>query len=247
MKESAVIIGASKGLGKSLAYVLAENGVDVILAARSQSELEAMANDLASRFQIRAVPMRIDLEKLNQAEALQFVNDCYHNFTGINQIYITAGIISDSDYGTESINVLNEIVRINFLGASFLIDTFSKKLAGVNSNITIISSVAVVRPRKKNIAYASSKVALEYFTRGLQHHYHDNPLRLQLYRIGYMETGMTAEKKLLLPSAKPETVARHIYNYRNKNFRVKYYPWFWSLIAIILKALPWFMFKKIKQ
>lgn len=247
MTETAVIIGASRGLGKSLAYVLAENGVDIILAARSSMELEMIASDILNRFNTRAVAFQIDLEKTGKEEAIKFVDECFGIFPDINQIYFTAGIISDDDNGKESINVLKEIIAINFLGAAFLIDAFSKKLSGTKSNIVVISSVAVVRPRRNNIAYAASKVALEYFTRGLQHFYQSDSLCLQVYRIGYMETAMTEGKKLLLPSVKPEKVARHILKNRNKNLHVKYYPWFWAWVAIILKALPWFIFKKIKQ
>jgi hypothetical protein len=62
-----------------------------------------------------------------------------------------------------------------------------------------------------------------------------------------MDTGMTAGKKLLLPSAKPESAARFIFNHRRKNFRMKYYPWFWLPVSMVLRLLPWFLFKKIKQ
>lgn len=247
MKETAVIIGASKGLGKSLAYVLAENGIDIVLASRNQNELETIAKDIAMRFKTRAVVLQIDLNNTGKEDAIKFVNECFNNFSNINQVYITAGIISEEDYESKSINVLKEIIEINFLGAAFLIDAFSKKLTGTNSNITIISSVAVARPRKKNIAYAASKIALEYFTRGLQHFYQDDIFRLQIYRVGYMQTAMTAGIKLLLPSVMPEKVARHIFCNRGNNFRVKYYPIFWAFVALILKTLPWFAFKKIKQ
>lgn len=247
MREAAVIIGASSGLGKSLAYCLAENGINVILSARSKRDLEAIANDLKIRFQIEAIPMQIDLEKIGKEEGLQFVNDCFSSFSKINQVYITAGIINEKDYGTQSTKVLKEIMSVNFLGIAFLIEAFSKKLSGKNSNITVISSIAAARPRSKNIAYASSKIALEYFVGGLQHYYENNLLRLQVYRMGYMDTVMTAGRKLFLPIAKTEKVAEYIFHNRNKKFRLKYYPRFLVIVAIIVKALPWIIFKKLKQ
>ncbi|MDO8619159.1 MAG: SDR family NAD(P)-dependent oxidoreductase [Candidatus Daviesbacteria bacterium] len=247
MREAAVIIGASQGLGKSLAYVLAENGIDVILSARSKRDLEAIANDLVIRFQIKAISMPVDLEKIGTEEGLQFVNDCFRNFSEINQVYITAGIINEEDYGTQSTKVLKEIMSVNFMGIAFLIEAFSKKLSHKNSNITVISSIAAIRPRSKNIAYAASKIALEYFVGGLQHYYANNVLRLQLYRMGYMDTAMTVGRKLLLPIAKTEKVARYIFHNRNKKFRLKYYPRFWIIVAMMIKLLPWTIFKKLEQ
>lgn len=247
MNEAAVIIGASSGLGKSLAYLLAENGIDIILSARNQRDLAAIADDLMIRFQVKAIPMQLDLEKINEKEGLQFVNDCFKKFNKVNQVYITAGTVNEEDYGIDSTKVLKEMMAVNFLGIAFLVEAFCKKLIYKNSNITVVSSVAAIRPRSKNIAYASSKVALEYFVGGLQHYYVNNLLRLQVYRLGYMDTAMTTGKKLFLPIAKTRKVAEYIFENRNKKFRLKYYPRFWVIVAIILKILPWDIFKKVKQ
>lgn len=247
MKETAIIIGASSGLGKSLAYLLAENGINMILSARNERDLKAIANDLMIRFQIQVIPMSIDLEKIDREEGLQFVNNCFGRFSEINQVYITAGIIDEEDMGGQSTKSLKKVVLVNFIGIAFLIEAFSKKLNHKNSNITVISSVAAIRPRSKNIAYSSSKVALEYFVGGLQHYYANNLVRLQIYRLGYMDTAMATGKKLLLPIAKTEQVARYIFSNRNKKFRLKYYPRFWIVIAVIIEILPWIIFKKLKQ
>lgn len=247
MREAAVVVGASSGLGKSLAYILAENGINVILSARDQRDLVAIANDLTIRFQIKAVPIQIDLGKISREEGMKFVSDCFGKFSEINQVYITAGIIDDRDYGSESTKVLKEITTINFLGVSFLIEPFSKKLYNKPVNITVISSIAAVRPRSMNIAYASSKIALEYFIKGLQHYYANNSLQLQIYRLGYMDTAMIANKELFIPIAKVENVAKYIFQNRKKKFSIKYFPMFWVIIAMIIKISPWFIFKKLKQ
>jgi short-subunit dehydrogenase len=247
MKDTAVVIGASKGLGRALSYLLAENNVNVILAARSNDALERITADISARHKVSAVALHIDLELLTGERATQFVNNIFQHYPMVNQVYITAGIISDADAGTESINVLKKIFEINCLGICYLAEAFCKKLSGTESSISIVSSVAAVRPRRKNIAYASSKIALEYFIGGLQHYFWDDSLRLHLYRIGYMSTGMTAGKKLLLPSTTPETAARFIFNHRDNKFRMKYFPWFWMPVSLVLKFLPWFLFKKIKQ
>lgn len=246
MKEAAVVIGASSGLGKSLAYFLAENGINIILCAKSSRDLDAISSDLTIRFRIEAAPLPIDLEKINNEKARQFANDCFGKFSEIRQVYVTAGIISDEDCGTESTKVLNKTMAVNFQGIAFLIGEFCKKLSGKNSNITVMSSVAAIRPRSENIAYSSSKVALEYFIGGLQHYYQNNLLNLQVYRLGYMDTAMTTGRKLLLPIADPDKVAAYIFNNRAKKFRLKYYPQFWGAIAILLNTLPWIMFKKLK-
>jgi short-subunit dehydrogenase len=168
-------------------------------------------------------------------------------FGYLSQVYITAGMVSDKDFATESVAELHQIHNVNFAGLTYLLAPFCQQLCNIKSNITVISTIAAIRPRSRNLAYGSAKIALEYFIGGLQHFYADKPMRLQIYRVGYMQTAMSAGKKLLLPVADPNKVAHYIFEKRNKHFRMHYYPRFWALIAIPLKLLPWLVYKKLKH
>ncbi len=58
---TAVVVGASGGVGRALADALARRGFDLVLAARSTRDLEAVAADVAVRYGRRAVPLPLDL------------------------------------------------------------------------------------------------------------------------------------------------------------------------------------------
>jgi decaprenylphospho-beta-D-erythro-pentofuranosid-2-ulose 2-reductase len=247
MKEVALIIGASRGLGKSLAYVLAENGINMLLASRNLRELEVLADELSGRFKIITKPMQLDVGKTGKTESLKFIEDCFSHFPEINQIYITAAIVDDADVGPAGASVLKEMIDVNFTGIACLVAAFSERLSGKNVNVTVMSSIAAIRPRGRNIAYSSSKIALEYFVKGLQHFYQNSLFRLQLYRLGYMDTAMTAGKDLLLPVVASRKTASYIFNNRNGKFHLKYYPRFWALAAVVIKSLPWILYRKVNQ
>lgn len=246
MADTAVIIGASNGLGKAIAIQLAEKGMNCILSSRNEKQLASLADELKAKYNISAHVCPVDIGKLDVKTAAEFVGNCYSLLNSVNQVYITAAIVSEDDYGLSSINTLQEANNINYTGAALLISSFSERMKDKPGNITVISSIAAIRPRGRNINYAASKIALEYFVKGLRHFFADNPLKFQVYRVGYMDTAMTAGKKLLFKKENPADVAKHIVNRANRFSGLKYYPRFWWLIAIVLKSMPWFIYKKIK-
>jgi uncharacterized protein len=59
--RTALVTGASAGIGAALASVFAEHGFDVVLTARRLDRLQATADDLQARFGVRAIPLAADL------------------------------------------------------------------------------------------------------------------------------------------------------------------------------------------
>ena len=57
----AIVCAASKGLGKGCAMALAEEGVDLVINARTKSELDATANEIAKRFGVKVTAVAVDV------------------------------------------------------------------------------------------------------------------------------------------------------------------------------------------
>jgi short-subunit dehydrogenase len=246
MKETAIVIGASSGLGRSLSQCLAQQGHNLILSSRNESNLTSLAKELELKFDISVKVLPVDLSKIDSANSNDYISQCFDGSALITQIYITAGMISNEDTGENSILTARKMFDVNFFGIAYLISNLAERLKNSKSNITIISSIASIRPRSQNISYSSSKIALEYFTLGLKHHYSANPINIQIYRMGYMDTAMTLGKKLLFPIAPTTKVAEYLYKHRGDNFEIRYYPRFWKLISILLSLLPWSFYKRLK-
>jgi len=246
MKQAALIIGASSGLGRSVAEQLAKAGHDVIISSRSEEDLKALSAHLQVRYQINAAVKMLDLAALDADSAAIFVQHCFDLMPNCTQVYITAGIIDDRDKGSDSVDYLPKLMQVNCLGISYIMRACCMHLQNKASNITVISSIAAIRPRGANIAYSASKIALEYMALGLRHHFAAGPMRIQVYRAGYMETALSRGKKLLFPVAKPERVAQVLIKNRNKDTGLAYVPVFWLPLSWVLQYLPWFIFKKLK-
>ena len=162
MKQAAVIVGASSGLGRALATALASSGVDIVLAARSERDLHAIGSDLTIRYKIAVKVLPIDTQQLNEAKGAEFVEKCFSAFPHVNQVYLTAAIVDDADAGEKSLLLVRRMQETNFIGIAYLIVPFGNRLIQTQSTIVVVSTIAAIRPRSNNMAYASSKISLEY-------------------------------------------------------------------------------------
>ena len=68
--KNVLITGSTKGLGKAIAEVAAEEGANVVVSGRKDEEAKALASSIASRFGVRALPVAADLGQVGAAEDL---------------------------------------------------------------------------------------------------------------------------------------------------------------------------------
>jgi 3-oxoacyl-[acyl-carrier protein] reductase len=59
--RKAIVCAASKGLGKGCAMALAGEGVDLVINARTQSELEATAEEIRKKYGVKVTPVAVDV------------------------------------------------------------------------------------------------------------------------------------------------------------------------------------------
>ena len=64
----ALVTGGSKGIGKAIALELAREGADVVISARTQSDLESAAQEIAAETGRRIVPMPMDVTQRDQVD-----------------------------------------------------------------------------------------------------------------------------------------------------------------------------------
>ncbi|MBP9773915.1 MAG: SDR family oxidoreductase [Candidatus Peribacteraceae bacterium] len=70
MQQTALITGASSGMGKDFAHLLAQRGFDVVLVARSADVLEQVAADIRATYKVQADVLPFDLSKPESADQL---------------------------------------------------------------------------------------------------------------------------------------------------------------------------------
>lgn len=245
-ERSAVVIGASSGVGRALADALAVRGYDLVLAARSTRDLAAVAADVEARHGVRAMAIELDLLGSDDEIGAWYAR-CRSVLPDVDAVLIPAGTVDDADDGVTSSTLNETITTTNYVGVARIARRFLADFeARDHGTLVLFSSIATAAPRRRNVAYTAAKSALESYARSLQHRYAGSGVRVQVYALGYVDTAMTRGRRLLLPVADPANVARTVVGGLSQSRRFRYAPAFWRPIVFVLERLPWSIYRKLE-
>jgi len=239
-----LILGATSGLGRELAYILAKNSNDLIIISRDERDLRAIKSDLEIKFRITVKYFVVDASSFDEIKKFLYSN--LNLLSEIQGILFPAGMMVAKDEILNEMSVSNSLIQANmgvvayFLSKIFPI--FMQKNKGV---IVGFGSVTSTIGRDVNTVYAASKRGLESLFESLAITALPSKLKIQFYTIGYLDTNLSYGKKLLLPKGSTKKLAKIVYKNLNKNYRKIYYPLWWSVITVIIKILPFSLIRYI--
>ena len=187
--RTAIITGASSGLGARMARTLHGAGANVVLAARRLDRLKALADDLPN-----ALPVACDVANDDDIDAL--VDATMDQFGRIDVVINNAGIGNPTPAEHESLENFRETVAVNFTGVFVLCQKAGRHMlhAGQGSIINIASILGVVGSGQiPQTSYAPTKGAVIQLTRELAAQWARKGVRVNSIAPGWFETEMTAE------------------------------------------------------
>ena len=114
------------------------------------------------------------------------------------------------------------------------------------ATLAVISSVAGDRGRASNYLYGSAKAAVSTFLSGLRQRLRPIGIHVLTIKPGFVDTPMTSTFKKGALWAKPVGVARGIVKAVDSRRPIAYLPSFWWAIMLMIKAIPEFIFVRIK-
>ena len=241
---SYLILGASSGLGRELAYILAKNSNDLIIISRDERDLRAIKSDLEIKFKITVKYFAVDASSFDEIKKFLYSN--LKLLSEIQGILFPAGMMEAKDEILNDMSVSNSLIQANMGAAAYFLSKifpiFVKKNEGV---IVGFGSASSTIGRDVNTVYAASKRGLESLFESLAIMALSSKLKIQFYTIGYLDTNLSYGKKLLLPKGSTKKLAKIVYKNLNKNYRKIYYPSWWIVIVIIIKILPFSLIRYI--
>jgi short-subunit dehydrogenase len=242
---TAVVVGASAGLGRALAERLAGAGHDLVLASSDERDVAALAAHLRIQHEVRVTAVAGDLG--GDTDGVERLEEAAQGLGGADALLLPIGWTAPLDDACRDTELTERLVRTNFLSVTALVSRF---LPGLRQRpraaIVGFGSVAGVRGRGTNIVYAASKRALQTFFEGLRHACTDTPVRVQLYMLGYLDTNLAFGRKTLLPRANPERLATRVVRNLGRSEGVVYHPGWWRPVCALLSVVPWFVFKRLR-
>ena len=163
----AVITGASSGIGAAFARKLARRGYDLLLVARREDRLRAIAAEIRERDHVKAEFLRADLTDPRDRERVASrIRDAADLGLLVNNAgFGTLGYFFEADAaGQEQMHELH-VVAATVLTHAALKNLFPRGQAG--TGVINVSSVAAFGPSPQNVSYHATKAWMNAFTEGL--------------------------------------------------------------------------------
>jgi NADP-dependent 3-hydroxy acid dehydrogenase YdfG len=178
-----LITGASTGIGAATAREAARAGYRVVLAARSEDRLAALAEELGGPEQALAVTC--DVAEWDQQEAL--VARAVEAFGRIDVVFANAGFGAERSFLGDSPEHWREMVLTNVLGVAYTIRATLAELRAREGHVVITSSAAGRRAIQGSL-YSATKHAVTAMGESLRQEVNGTGMRVTLIEPGGVDT-----------------------------------------------------------
>jgi 3-oxoacyl-[acyl-carrier protein] reductase len=189
--RTALVTGASQGIGEAVARRLANQGARVVLAARSAGKLAALAADLERRHGAgRAFALSLDLARHEQiAPRLKELPEDW----AVDILVNNAGITADNLLLRMSLEQWQSVLDTNLTGAFALTKEMVRGMMRRRwGRIISISSVVGLMGNPGQANYSAAKAGLIGFSKSLARELGSRKITVNVVAPGYIETAMTA-------------------------------------------------------
>ena len=187
--KTALVTGASQGIGRACAALLARQGARVVVAARSLDKLEALAAEVAAAGG-QALPLALDLSQ--PAQVPERIASLPAEWAEVDVLVNNAGVTDDGLFARMSLEQWERVITTNLTGAFAvsreLIRGMMRRRAG---RIINISSVVGLMGNPGQANYAASKAGLIGFTKALAREIGSRNVTVNVVAPGYVVTAMT--------------------------------------------------------
>ena len=235
----AIVIGATSGIGRGLAELLAKEGFRVGITGRRLELLESLRATNPDAFLIECM----DITRVDEARSV--FNRLVDRMGGVDLVVVNSGMGKRNEELSWDID--RQIIETNILGctavANAAMHVFFKQGFG---HLVGISSIAALRGSRYVPTYPASKAYLSTYLEGLRHKVkHEKwPITITDIKPGFVDTVM-AQGDYVFWRAPVQKAALQIYDAICKKKKVAYITRRWRLIAWVQKYLPDFLYYRV--
>ncbi len=210
MNKVAIISGASSGVGRETAHLLAKRGAHVVLAARSTAKLEQLAREITMKGgETLVVPT--DITQKEQVDNL--INTTLDHWGQVDILVANAGQYIRCPTYELTPQIMEQSMAVNFYGSLYQVLAVLPHMRTRHSgHIVLMLTMDVKTPLPLDAPYVAAKSAMSGFADVLRQELHGSGIYLSALYPGRIDTPMIANLNFPFISAKipPEAVARAI-------------------------------------
>lgn len=189
--KTAIVTGASRGIGTGIALLMAEHGANVAFTYLSS---EAKAKELEAQIQAKGVKAKAYHSDASDYKASeQLVNDILAEFGKVDILVNNAGITKDGLLMRMSEEQFDAVIKANLKSVFNMTKAIQRPmLKERNGSIINITSVVGIRGNAGQANYAASKAGIIGFTKSVALELGSRNIRCNAVAPGFIETEMTA-------------------------------------------------------
>ena len=191
MNKTALITGASNGIGLELARIHAEKGDDLILIARSKNKLDTLKNELEQKFRITVYNIGKDLSLPDSAK--EVYDELNQNNISVDYLINNAGFgdfgfFSESDWAKQEKMINLNITTLSHFTWLFLPDMIKKG----RGRIMNVASTAAFQPGPTMAVYYATKAYVLSFSEAVDNEVRNKGITITALCPGATESGFQA-------------------------------------------------------
>lgn len=213
-----LITGGSRGIGFEIAQQALTFSKQVILCARTESELKKAQTVLDPSKKKVSVFSR-NLDSFSAGEV--FGSEVSEKVDCLDTLVLNAGLAQDLAFSESTSESTLQEFGVNYFASLGLTKSLLKSLLkSSRPRIILVSSLTAIVPFPGNVNYSASKAALNTWARGLALEMSETPLEVYFLLPGLTDTKMVQGKKTVLPAMDPRFVAESLIKGLQKNQKV---------------------------
>ncbi len=243
-EKTAVVVGASSGIGAALVKELASQGYKVAAVARREALLKELCADVNENGG-NVLYFTHNVTEYEQVPGL--LQQITRQLGGLDLIVYAAGVqptvrLDEYDFAKDKM-----MLDVNLLGAmAWLNETAVRFTRAGSGHIVGIGSIAGDRGRVGAPGYNTSKAALATYLEALRNRLAPQGIHVTTIKPGFVDTVLLENAPKTFWVISPEKAAKIIYNAIRKQKQTVYIPARWGLVSLIIRHIPSFIFRRMK-
>lgn len=248
---TALITGASNGIGLELAKIHASKGGDLVLVARNKAKLDQLKTELESQYKVKVHTIGKDLSAPNAAK--EVYDETSKQNMPIDYLINNAGFGDFGDFAQADLDKNLEMIRLNIMALTHLTHAILPLMQKTGKgHIMNVASTAAFMPGPGMAVYYASKAYVLSFSEALSRELKDSGVTISALCPGPTNTGFAKTSGLgnspmngFLPAATPARIAIAGYKAMKRGKTIEV-PGFMNKLSISLpRFLPRFLIRNL--
>jgi short-subunit dehydrogenase len=235
--RTALVTGASSGLGRGLALWFSRRGVKVYAAARRRENLEALADE-ARAAGAQVEPVELDVSHADNT--LARIRELDASCGGLDLVIANAGVGLETNARRMKWEAVKQTIDVNVTGAAAtLCAVLPQMVERQRGHLVGVASLAAYRGLGRNAAYSASKAYLSTFMESLRVDLQGTGVNVTCLYPGFVKSEMTANNKFPMPFLLETEEAVELMGKAILRGETQYaFPWRMARLMGLVKSMP---------